>query len=309
MLTYRRPRILAVVVLMLASAGLGSCGQSNPGKGRGADGRVQVLAAENFWGSIAARLGGDRVDVRSIVVNPSADPHSYEPTARDAREMAGSKLAIVNGIGYDNWAGKLLGASPASGRVVLNVGQLLGLKDGDNPHQWYSPSSVEKVIGGIEADYVRIDPGDAEYFVEKRKAFEAKGLARYDELRAEIRGRYAGTKVGYSESIFRPLGEDLGLELLTPYSFAKAVAEGTDVTAKDKETVDMQASNREMKVWVVNTQNVTPDVARVSEIARAEKIPTATITETLDPAGDTFEHWQTGELEGLLKALHGATGR
>ena len=44
------------------------------------------------------------MSVSSIIVNPSTDPHSYEPTAGDARTMAGAQLAIVNGIGYDNWA-------------------------------------------------------------------------------------------------------------------------------------------------------------------------------------------------------------
>jgi zinc/manganese transport system substrate-binding protein len=115
--------------------------------------------------------------------------------------------------------------------------------------------------------------------------------------------------VGYSESIFRPLGEDLHLQLSTPYSFAKAVAEGTDVTAQDKEAVDRQAEDRQIKVWVFNSQNVTPDVQRVNELVKAAGIPIATVTETLDPADDTFEGWQVQELEGLLKALHEATGR
>jgi zinc/manganese transport system substrate-binding protein len=270
---------------------------------------LQVVAAENFWGSIAAQLGGDRVSVSSIIVNPSTDPHSYEPSAQDARTMAGARLAIVNGIGYDNWAPKLLSASPASGRVVLNVGDLLGLQTGDNPHQWYSPASVRRVIAQVVADYDKLDPAGAAYYAQREQAFEAVALSKYNRLRTEIRARYAGTPVGYSESIFRPLGEDLGLRLLTPYSFAKAVAEGTDVTAQDKRTVDEQAEDRKIDVWVFNSQNVTPDVQRVNELAKAAGIPIATVTETLDPAGVTFEQWQVEELEGLLKALHEATGR
>ena len=74
-----------------------------------------MVAAENFWGSLAAQLGGDRVSVRSIIDNPDADPHDYEPTAADARAMAGAQLVIVNGIGYDAWAGKLVDANPDSG--------------------------------------------------------------------------------------------------------------------------------------------------------------------------------------------------
>jgi zinc/manganese transport system substrate-binding protein len=297
------------------AAFVAGCDKSGPsataGVGAGG-GRLKVVAAENFWGSIASQLGGDRVAVRSIIVNPSTDPHSYEPTAQDARTMAGARLAIVNGIGYDNWAPKLLAASSGEGgggRVVLNVGDVLGLKDGENPHQWYSPASVRRIVGEIVADYDRLDPAHAGYYVAREKTFETKGLARYDELRAQIRGRYAGTPVGYSESIFRPLGEDLGLRLMTPYSFAKAIAEGGEVSAQDKRTVDEQAEAREVKVWVFNSQNVTPDVQRVNEIARAHGIPIATVTETLAPAGDTFEQWQVAQLEGLKRALRAGTGR
>ena len=157
-LSIRRPHIAVGVALVVWAAPLAGCNSAGPSGAATANGRVQVVAAENFWGSIAAQLGGDRVRVSSIIVNPSTDPHSYEPTAQDARTMAGAKLAIVNGIGYDNWAPKLLAASPVSGRVVLNVGQLLGLKDGDNPHQWYSPASVQKVIDQIVADYDKLDP-------------------------------------------------------------------------------------------------------------------------------------------------------
>jgi zinc/manganese transport system substrate-binding protein len=298
-----------VALLVLVAACVAGCDKSAPGGGAGADGRVQVVAAENFWGSIAAQLGGNRTEVSSIIVNPSTDPHSYEPSAQNARTMAGAKLAIVNGIGYDNWASKLLAASPLAGRTVLNVGQLLGLEEGDNPHQWYSPASVQRVIAQIVADYDRLDPDGAAYYAQRERTFETVDLAKYDQLRKEIRQRYAGTPVGYSESIFRPLGEDLGLRLMTPYSFAKAVAEGTDVTAEDKEAVDHQAEDRQIEVWVFNSQNVTPDVQRVNELAKAKGIPIATVTETLDPAGDTFEQWQVAELEGLMRALHKATGR
>ena len=81
------------------------------------------------------------------------------------------------------------------------------------------------------------------------------------------------------------------------------------MTAEDKRTVDRQAEDRQIKVWVFNSQNVTPDVQRVNELAKAAGIPIATVTETLDPASDTFQQWQVAELEGLLRALHEATGR
>ena len=272
-------------------------------------GKLPVVAAENFWGSIASQLGGSKVAVDSIIVNPNTDPHSYEATASDGAAIARSRMAIVNGIGYDGWASKLIAANPASGRVVLDVGKLLGLSEGENPHQWYSPSSVQRVIAQIVLDYERLDPKDTAYFEQRGAAFQARELADYNRLRSAIRARYGGVPVGYSESIFQPLGEDLGLRLLTPYSFAKAVAEGVDVGAADKQTVDRQAEERSIKVWVYNGQNVSPDVQRVNQLARAAHIPITTITETLSPPSDTFEQWQAAQLASLSAALHRATGR
>jgi zinc/manganese transport system substrate-binding protein len=304
----RRPRAVAPLLAALALAlALASCGGASAPAA--SNGHLAIVAAENFWGSIASQLAGSKGSVTSIISSPDTDPHSYNPTASDARTLAGAQLAIVNGIGYDTWASQLISANPVSGRTVLNVGEELGLKSGANPHQWYSPTSVEKVIAAITHDYQHLDPKDAAYFTAREHAFLTTDLASYDALRAQIRARYHGVPVGDSESIFQPLGEDLGLRLLTPYSFAKAIAEGTDVTAQDKETVDRQAQDRQIAVWVFNSQNVTPDVQRVNEIARAQRIPIATVTETLSPARDSFEQWQVAELQGLERALHQATGR
>ena len=115
--------------------------------------------------------------------------------------------------------------------------------------------------------------------------------------------------MGYSEDIFQPLGEALGLRLLTPPGFAKSIAEGTDVAAADKQTVDAQAQRREIKVWVYNSQNATPDVQEVNQLARAAHIPIVTVTETLSPASATFQDWQVAQLHRLQQALHEATGR
>ena len=307
-LLLRRSAPLALALVAVAS-GCGRSGSPGAPAARGGGGGLVVVAAENFWGSIAAQLGGGRPSVSSIIVNPDTDPHAYEPNARDARALAGAQLVIVNGLGYDAWADRLLAASPLSGRLVLNVGRALELGAGANPHQWYSPAHVQQIVDRISAAYERLDPADTSYFAQRRVTFLTAGLARYQALRREIRAEFAGAPVGYSESIFQPLGEDLGLRLMTPYSFAKAIAEGTDVTAQDKRLVDTQVSQRQIKVWIYNSQNVTPDVQRVNALARAHNIPIATVTETLAPASASFEQWQVAQLEALRAALRRATGR
>jgi zinc/manganese transport system substrate-binding protein len=293
---------LAVLALVAAGITLSSVKSAKPSGG------LQVVAAENFWGSIAAQLGGSRVHVSSVISSPATDPHDYEPTAADARTMAGAKLAIVNGVGYDPWAGKLIAANPVSGRVVLNVGDLVGVKPGGNPHRWYSPTDVQRVIDAIVRNYTKLDPKDAAYFKQQQARFETNGLAHYKRLLTTIKTKYHGVAVGASESIFAPLAQSLGLNLVTPASFLKAVSEGTDPTAKDKTTIDRQIALRQIKVWVFNSQNSTPDVQRITDAARKQGIPVTTITETMTPTSATFQAWQSRQLEALAAALAKATG-
>jgi zinc/manganese transport system substrate-binding protein len=297
--------MLLPVALCVLLAGCGAAGSASSG---GASGKLQVVAAENFWGSIAAQLGGDKVQVTSIITNPATDPHDYEPTPGDARTLAGARLAIVNGIGYDAWADKLVAANPVSGRQVLNVSDLVGIKAGGNPHRWYSPPNVQQVIDAITQAYKRLKPKQAAYFDAQRQTFETRGLARYKGLIASIRQRYARVPVGASESIFAPLAQSLGLRLLTPSGFLDAISEGTDPTAGDKTTVDDQIASGQIKVWVYNSQNATPDVKRLNEQAHAHGIPIAVVTETLTPATASFQAWQVRQLQAIAAALATATG-
>jgi zinc/manganese transport system substrate-binding protein len=265
--------------------------------------QIHVVAAENFWGSLAAQLGGNRVQVTSVITNPATDPHDYEPSAVDARTFAGAQMAIVNGVGYDPWAPKLIAANPVKGRVVLTVGDLVGVKPGGNPHRWYSPSNVQEVISAIVRDYSTLDPKDTAYFARQKAQLETKGLAEYKHLIATIKRRFGGTPVGASESIFAPLAQALGLKLITPYSFLQAISEGTEPTAADKTTIDRQIAKKQIKVWVFNSQNSTPDVARLTDAARKKGIPVTTITETLTPASATFQQWQVRQLKALVLVL------
>ena len=278
------------------------------GAAAGASTQLQVVAAENFWGSIARQLAGNRASVTSVITNPDTDPHDYEPKPSDARTVASARYVIENGIGYDPWVQKLVDANPDSGRKVLNVGKLVGIEAGGNPHQWYSPATVQHVIDRITADLASLDPRNAGYYRAQKAKFEATGLQHYQGLIAEIKQKYAGTPVGATESIFAPLAEALGLDLVTPEPFLDAIAEGTDPTAQDKATVDDQITNHKIKVLVFNSQNATPDVNALVKAAKAEKIPVTTVTETLSPAGLTFQAWQVKQLQALKAALAKATG-
>ncbi len=313
--TYRRALPAVAVAALAVAAGCSTApaasapGPTAAGAPAGSSKKIVVVAAENFWGSIAKQLGGTHVTETSIIANPNTDPHDYEPTAADARTIASAQVVIVNGIGYDPWAPKLLAANPVQGRRTLTVGSVLGLKAGDNPHQWYSAAHVRQVIDAIVSDYKHSDPAEAAYFDQQKTAFETRSLAAYNQLIAQIKAKNAGTPIGASESIVSPLADTLGLKMLTPYSFLRAISEGAEPTAQDKSTIDAQINNKQIKIYVYNSQNSTPDVAAQVKAAKAAGIPVTTVTETLAPANATFQQWQASELQGIENALHIAIGK
>jgi zinc/manganese transport system substrate-binding protein len=278
---------------------LAACGGSSPAA---TSSTVNVVAGENFWGSVATQLGGAKVSVQSVVTDPNADPHEYESSTQDARAFADASLVVLNGAGYDDWGQKLLDANPASGRAVVTVADLLGKKVGDNPHFWYSPDYVSQVADKITAEYKSIDSADASYFDQQRSALTAAFQPYKDEI-AKIKSKYSGAPIGSTESIFVYMATALGLKLVSPPEFMEAVAQGNDPPAGAVAKFQDQVSANEIKVLVYDTQTVTAVTTNVKDLATSHHIPNVGVSETLRPANLTFQQWQLSQLQKLEQAL------
>lgn len=304
----RRRGRLALLAAVLLTGTLTGCATS-PSAQQAPGGPIEVAASSNVWGSILSQLGGSHVRATSIISNPQTDPHAYEPTPADGRVIANSRLFVQNGVGYDPWAARSVAASPDEDRAVIDVGELVGVPEGGNPHRWYSPADVTKVIDAISAGLKRVDPANAEYYDSRRRSFETDDLAQYRGLISDIKTRYAGTPVGASESIFEPLAEALDLKLATPAGLLHAISEGAEPSAADKAASEAQLSRRAVKAYVYNGQNATPDVAAQLAVARRAGVPVVAVTETINPPEATFQQWQVSQLRALQAALAQASGR
>lgn len=307
-------RALAAAALIALALALAGCGAPKTDGGSGGQapertGVLHVVAAENFWGSIAAQLGGEKVEVASLISNPGADPHDYEPTVVDARSAATAEMVVFNGVGYDPWVQRLLRANPNPKRVEVEAGKVADVPVGGNPHLWYSPTIVRAMARQIVKEYKTLDPANAAYYERRAQDFEKRALAKYDQLVSAIASNYAGTPIGASESIISPLAEDLHLKVLTPKGYLDAISQGIEPSAADKSAVDAQIGAKQIKVFVYNRQNSSPDVMTLVEAAKAAGIPVVTITETPEPADVAFQDWQAAQLQSLADALRQATGR
>ena len=307
------PTVLVIALIAAASAVAGFYVSNGPTGGiagrTGTAGVVQVVAAENFWGSLAAQLGGARTHVQSIVSDPNADPHEYASSTASARAISGADLVIVNGAGYDQWALKLIGAAANPDQEVLDVQELLGQPIGANPHFWYSPRFVNETVRAIYDDLVQIDPGGGAYYRQQYVALNSS-LGEYNAVIHEIAGRFSGTRIASTEDIFAYLANAANLDLVSPPAFMQAVSEGNDPPASSVVQFQQLLDNRSVAALVVNAQTVTPLTQSMRALAANQTIPIVSITETVQPPDVAFQAWMYAELLQLQNALStSASGR
>ena len=210
----RMPRILAVLaVAAVAATALTGCGSSQP---PAIPGVVRVVAGENFWGNIAAQIGGRHVRVISILTSPTADPHLYESDVANAVAVAEAGLVIENGAGYDDFLSQLLGATRNPGRVVVSAQEVLGATGPDvNPHFWYDIPRVPQVARAIEAALARLEPGDAGAFAAGPGHLRHPGDV-VPEVRVHVRPGSAQDLLGRDDDAARMAGgaEQLGKKVV-----------------------------------------------------------------------------------------------
>lgn len=269
---------------------------------RAADSRLAVVAAENFYGDIARQIGGDRVDVVSILNNPDQDPHLFETTPGIVRQIADAQIAIVNGADYDPWMDKLLAAAPRTGRVVISAAALTGAKAGGNPHLWYAPATMPAVAKAIADAFGKADsPHAADYAA--RLSTTLASLARVGERAAQIKARTKGLAVTATEPVFGLMADALGLTVRNQ-RFALAVMNDTEPSARDVAAFEDDLKNRKVKLLLYNKQVSQALTQRLLDTAKKAKVPVVGITET-QPAGVSFQDWMLGELDAVDKALTG----
>jgi zinc/manganese transport system substrate-binding protein len=298
--------VAVAAVVLIAVGGLYGASYLNsppPSSCTNSGGLVQIVAGENFWGSLISQLGGTHVSVASIATDPNADPHQYQTSAADAQLFANACLVIVNGAGYDAWALSLIAASNSQNQTVLNVQELLGQPVATNPHFWYSPYYVNDTVKAMYRDLVKIDPADSTYYRQQYARLNSS-LGVYNARIHEIAQKFAGTKVAATEDIFVYLANATKLDLISPPAFMQAVAEGNDPPASSVVTFQQQIQNKSVTLLVYNQQTVTPLTQDIKAMAKQNNIPTVGITETVQPPDMQFQAWMNAELILLQDGLN-----
>jgi zinc/manganese transport system substrate-binding protein len=269
---------------------------------RAADGKIALVAAENFYGNVAQQIGGDRVSVTSILNSPDQDPHLFEVSPAIVRQIAAAQIVVYNGADYDPWMEQLLAVTPRPGRVVIVAADLVDKKAGDNPHIWYDPATMPAVARALAAALTAADPARKDDYAARLKTFLAS-LEPLNEKLAAIRSKYAGVTVAASEPVFGYVAAALKLQMRNE-RFQLAVMNDTEPSARDVAAFEHDLRTHQVRVLFYNKQASDKLIQRLVDLARASNIPVVGVTETCPP-GMSYQDWMMSELDDTEKALAG----
>jgi zinc/manganese transport system substrate-binding protein len=263
-------------------------------------GTLKVVAAENVYGDLAQQIGGSNVSVHSILTNPNQDPHEFEANASNARAIADATLVVYNGADYDPWMTKLLSASRAPSRKVIEVARLVNKRPGDNPHIWYDPAAISALSEALADTLSTLDPAHRTEYADRHAAFGRSMQPIADRI-ADLREKYSGSAVTATEPVFGYMAEVLGLKMRNG-RFQLAVLNGTEPSARDIAAFEKDLRTRAVKVLFYNSQTTSALTERMRTIAANAGVPIVGVTET-EPQGMTYQQWMASQLDALGHAL------
>ena len=264
------------------------------------DAKIPVVAAENFYGDVVQQLGGDRVDVTSILSNPDQDPHLFEASPKTARALQHASLVVYNGADYDPWMTKLLNVSKNDKRKTIVAAELIGKKSGDNPHLWYDPSTMPAVARAVSAALASADPAH-------KAAYDANLAKFLDSLKpiadkvAALRSQYAHVSVTATEPVFGYMSDAIGLDMRNQ-RFQLAAMNDTEASASDIAAFERDLRERRVRALIYNSQATEALIKRMLKLAQQSHVPTVSVTET-QPAGKNYQQWMLAQLDALGNAL------
>ncbi len=264
---------------------------------------VQAIGIENQYADVISQIGGKYVQVTSIVSDPNTDPHSFEASPGIARQIAKATLIVENGAGYDDWADKLIAASPNADRKVINVHSLLKLPENtENPHLWYDPNTMPAVADAIAEQLAAELPAHASEF-RKNAADFRQSMQPVDAAIKAFRADFPATPVAVTEPVGDYLLQAAGATILTPKTLEYGIMNDVDPAPQLVSQQNDLLSGKKVRVFLYNQQVTDPITEHFLSLARKNHVPVVGVYETMPEPGYHYQSWMMAEINALRKAV------
>ena len=262
---------------------------------------IKIVAAENFYGGVAAQIAEDSATVTSILSNPNQDPHEFTTNASTAKAVADAAIVIYSGMGYDSWMDKLLSTQGKPDRMVINVSSLIDAKDGDNPHIWYDPRTMPTLVDKLATILAQRDSSHGQIYSHRADDFKNSMKPELDKI-AAIKKTYGATPVTATEPVFGYMASALGFKMLN-YDFQVNVMNDTEPSAAQTAAFEKSLTTGSVKLLFYNSQVADPTTDRIKQLAQQSKVPIVGVTETQPPDRKNYVDWMLHELDAVQAGL------
>ena len=262
---------------------------------------IQVIAAENFYGAVAKQIGGDFVQVTTILNQPDQDPHLFSLTPHIAKLLERGDLIVYNGLGYDSWIKNLLSVQKDSKRTFICVADLMHKKEGANPHIWYDPHTMPVYAQALTHFLVKRDSPHRQEYHAHYHAFMMQ-QKKLSHVIARIKRQHAGISVIATEPLFGYMAQALGFRM-EGIAFQQSMMNGVEPSPKQVQDFQRQLQQHRVKLVFFNRQVSSPLIMYLLNQARSMGIPIIGITET-QPMATTYYQWMNDQLKRVESALN-----
>jgi zinc/manganese transport system substrate-binding protein len=264
---------------------------------------INAIGVENEYADVISQIGGKYVQVQAIETDPNTDPHTFEASPKVAKQIAAAELIVENGVGYDDWADKIMAAAQRPNRKVINAQKLLGLPDDTaNPHLWYDPKTMPVVAKAIADDLSALQPAQARYFHANAEKFIAS-LKPWNAAIANFKAKYGKTPIAVTEPVADYMLEAMGFNILTPFSLQKAIMDGNDPAPQDVTLQNNLFAGNKVKLFAYNQQVTDALTKSFLDASKKAGIPVVGVYETMPIPGYTYQSWMLAEVVALKKAV------
>lgn len=311
-------KIKTLVLALVTSIALAGCSQATPEAEPTEEPftGITIVASTNVWGDVAKSIGGDRVQVVSIIENFAQDPHSYEASARDQLAVNDADVIVANGGGYDPFMDALAKSAGNEDIVYAYISEDLEAEDqkakddghghnhdhsDGNEHVWYDFHVVEDFASRLAGKLAALDPDYSTVYSDNLVVFQSE-IEILEDRMAVISGKYAGASFVASEPVANYLLIEIGLKDLTPKSFSQAIEEELDVSPKDLLEIQNLLKAKSVDVFVVNPQTGSVQIDGLVELANQNGVAVVEMSELL-PAGSRYYDWMDLNIANLEAAL------
>lgn len=257
--------------------------------------KISIVTTTNIYADIAQNVVGKYGKADAIIKKAAMDPHDFEPTTNDAKELSMADIVVANGLGYDSWMDKL---SSAVEKKPVWVGEdLMGLKKGDNPHIWYNLDMPTKYVNYLVAKLSKKDPKHAAYYRNHGQHYLAK-VVKIEKIASKIDGQ-SSKPVYVSEPVFDYALAAAHLKV-GDRDFEQAIQNNTDPSPETIQKMTTAIKERKIAFFVDNEQTSSSTVNNFVKLAQEQQIPILKVRETL-PDNMTYLDWMTANYQKLAQ--------